>query len=155
MSRQRGYGSQGRGVSQIPLEVVVVGFDNLPVDTAHALVDRMDATGQVRVVSATVARHDLDGSLTTDDWSRPYDLSDVAADLAARHFLGLDGMIGTALAESLEPGETVLLLVVEHLWVASVYADVEALGGRNLASHLVPADRIRHAEGRLSGDGGH
>ena len=142
------------GVARIPLEVVVFGFDDLPVNTAQTLVDRMDATGQVRIVSATVIRRETDGSMAADEWSHPRDLADLAADLAARRFLGIDSMTGIDLAEDLEPGETVLMLVVEHLWLRSVYADVHALGGRSLASYVIPVDRIRCTERQLWPDGG-
>jgi hypothetical protein len=124
------------------LEVVVIGFDDVSVETAHALVTRMNATGQVRIVSAVVACRDGDGTASTAEWLDARTVFDLTADLAARQMLGIDRIVGDDLAAELQPGSTMLLLVVEHLWARPLCADVELLGGRCLASHVLPVEEI-------------
>jgi hypothetical protein len=135
--------------AEAPLEVVVLQFDDLPVETARAVATRMAATDQVRIVSAAVISQDLRGVPAVDEWLQFRDVFDLTADLAARRALAVDQFSATDLAAELVPGTTLLLLVVEHTWAQPLYADVLTLGGRCLASELLPVERIRAEERRI------
>jgi len=50
------------------------------------------------------------------------------------------------LAAGLEPGTTVLVLLLEHLWADAVIADIRALGGRCLTSRMLPADPMHDTD---------
>jgi hypothetical protein len=134
----------------MPLEVVVLEFEDTSADTVRALVDRMNATGQVRVISAVTMLRDAHGVASVDEWLQPHDLFDLTADLAARRMLDVDHVLDAELAACLEPGTTLLFLVLDHLWARAVYADVQALGGHCVTSRLLPTERIQLEERRIT-----
>ena len=135
--------------TEAPLEVVVLQFDELPVEAARAVATRMAATDQVRIISAAVISHDMRGVLAVDECLQQRDVFDLTADLAARQALAIDQFSAIDLAAELVPGTTLLLLVMEHTWMQPLYCDVQELGGRCVASELLPVERIRAEERRI------
>jgi hypothetical protein len=141
-------------VEPVPLELVVLTFADASADSARALAERAHARGQVRVVSALVLRQEPDGSPTAVEWTDADDVFDLAADLTARRIAGLDGAAPADVVRDLEPGTTVLVLLLEHLWARSLHRDIADLGGHCLASAALPAERIRDVERLIArGDG--
>jgi hypothetical protein len=130
-------------------EFLALEFPDLSTELAHAVVDRINAAGSLRVVSATAVERDTDGRRLVTEWPAPRDLFDVAAEAISRRFAADDDPAG-----ALEPRATVLLLLVEHLWVRSLHADVEALGGRCTASRVLRAAEILAEERRFRPPGG-
>jgi hypothetical protein len=110
-------------------EALALEFDGITLETAHEVARQMDATGLVRVVSATALRQTPGGEAETSWWSHAADVADLEAELAAGQVLG---------NRPVTEGITRLDLVIEHLWVHSVVAGVLAVGGRCTASALLP-----------------
>jgi hypothetical protein len=132
-------------VARSSYEILVLGFDDVAVDTVRTLIDRIDHHDQVRVVTALIAARENDGTPVLAEWADPATVSDLTADLAARRLLGLD-LIDDDLTAGLEPGETVAVLLVEHAWAQAVAADIAALGGRFLTSGALAPEDFRDGE---------
>jgi hypothetical protein len=134
----------------LPLEALVFGFGDVPVESVRGVAARLHAQGDVRVVSAFVVRRQIDGSASVDDWTDPEDVFDLAADLAARTVLGFDRVSAIDVAAELEPGTTVLVLLIEHLWARSLQEDVTGLDGVCVGSIVVPVDQVDDVERRIT-----
>ncbi len=137
----------------LPLEALVFGFGDVTAENARSVAARLHAEGNVRVVSAFVVRRQADGSACVEDWTDPEDVFDLAADLAARSVLGFDRVAAIDVAAELEPGTTVLVLLIEHLWARSLQDDVTGLGGVCVGSIVVPVDQIDDVERRITDRG--
>ncbi|QDZ16054.1 DUF6325 family protein [Humibacter ginsenosidimutans] len=122
-----------------PVEFVLVGFsgeapDPGVVDAVRELV----ADGAVRIIDAILLTRNLDGDIETieiEDASAAYGLEEADLDLSG---LAADEDI-EYFAESLEPGTSAELLVVELLWAKKLASRLAASGGAVLASERIPA----------------
>lgn len=98
---------------------------------------------RVRVVDVVLVRPAEDGTevVEVDDLDGPAadglaDLADlVGRGLAGEHDLGL-------VAESLPPGASALVLVVEHLWAAALAGAAREAGAVVAFTELVPAEVV-------------
>jgi Family of unknown function (DUF6325) len=128
-----------------PVDVVVIGFPPDAPRTGEAIpifVDLVDR-GIIRVLDVLVAQKNADGTvsgLAIADLD-----ADGYTDLAV--FEGAQtGMLGDEDAgvagESLEPGETAVLICFENAWAAPFVSAVRRNGGRVLAAQRVPAQDI-------------
>jgi hypothetical protein len=122
-----------------PVEFLLVGFageapDPGVVDAVRQLVN----DGSVRVIDAILLTRNLDGDIETievEDASDAYGLESSDLDLAG---LAADEDI-EYFAESLEPGTSAELLVIELLWAKNFSSRLAASGGAVLASERIPA----------------
>lgn len=122
-----------------PVEFLLVGFDgDAPdpgvIDAVRELVN----TGAVRILDALVMSRSIDGDIETieiEESTNAYGLEDAGLDLSG---LAADEDI-EYFAESLEPGTSAELLVVELLWAKKLASSLAASGGRVLASERIPA----------------
>jgi hypothetical protein len=92
----------------------------------------------VRVIDAILLTRNLDGDIETievEDASDAYGLESSDLDLAG---LAADEDI-EYFAESLEPGTSAELLVIELLWAKNFSSRLAASGGAVLASERIPA----------------
>ncbi|WP_033371582.1 DUF6325 family protein [Humibacter albus] len=122
-----------------PVELVLVGFrgeapDPGVVDAVRELV----RDGAVRVIDALLVTRTLEGDVETievEDASDAYGLEDADLDLSG---LAADEDI-EYFAESLDPGTSAELLVVELLWAKKLASRLASSGGMVLASERIPA----------------
>lgn len=122
-----------------PVEFVLVGFqgeapDPGVVDAVRELVHE----GAVRIIDALVISRTIEGDIETievEDSTNAYGLEDAELDLSG---LAADEDI-EYFAESLEPGTSAELLVVELLWAKKLASRLAASGGVVLASERIPA----------------
>lgn len=108
-----------------------------------AEVAALAGSDRVRVVDVVLVRPDEDGIEIVEvaDLDGPAadglaDLADLAGrELAGEHDLGL-------VAESLPPGASALVIVVEHLWAAALAAAAREAGAVVAHAELVPAEVV-------------
>ncbi|WP_137844553.1 DUF6325 family protein [Microbacterium sp. 2FI] len=120
-----------------PIELYAIGFDgDRPGPAVLAAIDDLVAAGTVNVLDLVFARRSPEGELeilelsdTTDDGGVP------ALDLA-----GLAGEEDILyLAESLAPGSSAAILVVELLWAKAFASALYNAGGAVIAREGIPA----------------
>lgn len=154
-----------------PLQVLVVGFgseERLRGQVRQEL-HRLRVHGVVRLVDAVVVRRSSAGGYATEQLAGDVDESlRQTLGLLVRRLLGLgvDGTISTTgagltgaepdegltaglgpvdlrrLAESLEPGTAVAVVLVEHTWAARLRAGVREAGGRLLLQGILTRDAV-------------
>ena len=132
------------------LEILVIRFDDLPVDAVDALLARLKEQPQLRVISVLAVRGEVDGSAAVDDWAEVKDIADLAADLTARTMLGLETLSGAAdIGVAVPPGSGAVVVLVEHVWARALWQDVVSLGGECLVSVGISDEELRRTEGAL------
>jgi uncharacterized membrane protein len=123
------------------MEFVVVEFPAATIDARFA--DRLRdvvASGNVRIVDLMVVRRDERGAATVLEFAdvepesaRPY------ADIVG----SIEGLIGDEdvrkIAESVEPGASALIVLLEHVWLAGIAGAMADAGGRVVLSERIPA----------------
>jgi len=154
-----------------PLQVLVVGFgseERLRGQVRQEL-HRLRVHGVVRLVDAVVVRRSASGGYATEQLVGDVDESlRQTLGLLVRRLLGLpvgdtDGTSGAGLtgsepeegltaglgpvdlrrlAESLEPGTAVAVVLVEHTWAARLRAGVREAGGRLLLQGILTRDAV-------------
>jgi len=127
-----------------PIEMFVVGFpDNgFNGEIAPALADLVES-GTIRVVDLLFIAKDADGTVAS------FEINELDDDIAGAYDTLVEevaGLIGDEdvedFAEQLEPGSSIALLVVEHVW-AKPFADAVAdSGGQWLGSIHIPRDVV-------------
>ncbi|WP_147796410.1 DUF6325 family protein [Cellulomonas sp. Y8] len=130
-----------------PVELIALAFpgDDVP-GPVLAEVAALAGSDRVRVVDVVVVRPDDDGieivevadldGPAADGLADLADLADlVGRGLAGEHDLGL-------VAESLPPGASALVIVVEHLWAAALAAAAREAGAVVAHAELVPAEVV-------------
>ena len=127
-----------------PIEIIVVGFpeNEFTGEIAPALADLVES-GIVRVVDLVFIAKDDDGNVAAVELN---ELDDNVSDAYVELVVELDSLIGEEdiedFGEQLEPGSSIALLVVEHVW-AKTFADAVAnSGGVFLESVRIPRDVI-------------
>src|SRR6185436_15507455 len=112
-----------------PIEMFVVGFpDNgFNGEIAPALADLVES-GTIRVVDLLFIAKDADGTVAS------FEIDEV------------DNLIGEEdiedFADELEPGSSIALLVVEHVWAKPFAYAVADSGGQWLGSIHIPRDVV-------------
>ncbi|WP_106815470.1 DUF6325 family protein [Microbacterium timonense] len=119
-----------------PIEFYAIAFDgDRPGPAVLQAIDDLVATGTVNLLDLVFARRSPDGEIEV------LELSDTVNDGAPA--LDLAGLAGEEdilfLAESLEPGRSAAILVVELLWAKSFASALYDAGGAVIARHGVPA----------------
>jgi len=127
-----------------PIEMFVVGFpDNgFNGEIAPALSDLVEA-GTIRVVDLLFIAKDADGNVVS------FEMNELDEDIFGAYDTLVDevhNLIGEEdvedFGEELDPGSSIALLVVEHLW-AKPFADAVAdSGGQWLGSVHIPRDVV-------------
>jgi uncharacterized membrane protein len=125
-----------------PMEYYLIGFsgERPGPDVVNAILELVRAE-TLRLCDLVFATRSQDGTLTVieiedvaDDWG----LSDLDADE-----LGLVGEEDIMeLADTIEPGTSAAILVVEHLWARNFAGALAAAGGVVLATAQVPASEV-------------
>ena len=112
-----------------PIEIIVVGFpeNQFTGEIAPALADLVES-GIVRIVDLVFITKDDDG------------------EVAALELNELDALIGEEdiedFGEQLDPGSSIALLVVEHVWAKGFADAVAGSGGVLLESIRIPREVI-------------
>jgi hypothetical protein len=119
-----------------PIEFYAIAFDgDRPGPAVLQAIDDLVATGTVNLLDLVFARRSPDGEIEVLELSDTVDDGAPALDLA-----GLAGEEDILfLAESLEPGRSAAILVVELLWAKSFASALYDAGGAVIARHGVPA----------------
>lgn len=126
-------GPSGTGPGFGPVELIALAFPGADVPApVLAEVVALAGSDRVRVVDVVLVRPDEDGLEIVE----VADLADlVGRGLAGEHDLGL-------VAESLPPGASALVLVVEHLWAAALAGAAREAGAVVALTELVPAEVV-------------
>jgi uncharacterized membrane protein len=127
-----------------PIEIIVVGFpeNRFTGEIAPALGDLVES-GIVRIVDLVFIAKDDDGNVAAVELNELDDtISAANVDLVGE----LDSLIGEEDIEDfgnqLEPGSSIALLVVEHVWAKGFADAVANSGGVLLDSIRIPRDVI-------------
>lgn len=127
-----------------PIEIIVIGFpeNRFTGDVAPALADLVEA-GFVRIVDLVFITKDEAGDVAALELNQLDD--EVSAQFLALA-TELDALIGEEdiedFGEQLEPGSSIGLLVVEHVWAKGFADAVANSGGVLLDSIRIPRDVI-------------
>jgi len=127
-----------------PIEMIVVGFpeNQFTGEIAPALADLVES-GIVRVVDLVFITKDDDGNVAAVELNElDAEVSDAYLNLVEE----LQGLIGEEdiedFGEQLDPGSSIAVLVVEHVW-AKAFADAVAnSGGVLLESIRIPREVV-------------
>jgi hypothetical protein len=133
-----------RAMSLGPIEILVVGFpDNeFTGEIVPALTDLVEA-GTIRVVDLVFVAKDDAGDVVALEVS---ELDDHVSTAYITLVAELESLIGEEdiedFAEDLEPGSSIALLVVEHVWAKSFSDAVANSGGVLIDSVRIPRSVI-------------
>jgi len=119
-----------------PIEFYAIGFDgDRPGPAVLQAIDDLVASGTVNLLDLVFARRSPEGEIEVLELSDTVDDGAPALDLA-----GLAGQEDILyLVESLEPGSSAAILVVELLWAKSFAAALYDAGGAVIAREGIPA----------------
>ncbi len=133
-----------------PSDLVVIGFDGGSVPEAvRTQLDAALEAGIVRLLDLIVLSRDESGQVHTveaDDLGLEFDGAGLT--LYGQGFVGAED-IGE-LAEDLGPGQTALVLLLEHVWARELTAAVNDSGGELVSTIRIPAwvlDEVEHLAG--------
>ena len=127
-----------------PIEIIVVGFpeNQFTGEIVPALTDLVEA-GFVRIVDLVFVTKDDDGTVASLELE---ELDSAVSDAYVTLVEELDSLIGEEdiedFGEQLEPGSSIALLVVEHVWAKGFADAVANSGGVLLDSIRIPRDVI-------------
>jgi len=119
-----------------PIEFYAIGFEgDRPGPAVLQAIDDLVAAGTVNVLDLVFARRSPEGELEVLELSDTIDDGAPALDLAG--LAGEDDIL--FLADSLEPGSSAAILVVELLWAKSFASALYNAGGAVIARESIPA----------------
>lgn len=127
-----------------PIEIIVVGFpeNQFTGEIAPALADLVES-GIVRIVDLVFITKDDAGDVTALELN---ELDDHVTNAYVTLVEELDALIGEEdiedFGEQLEPGSSIALLVVEHVWAKGFADAVAGSGGVLLDSIRIPRQVI-------------
>jgi len=127
-----------------PIEIIVVGFpeNQFTGEIAPALADLVES-GIVRIVDLVFIAKDDDGTVAAIELN---ELDDSVSDAYLTLVEELDSLIGEEdiedFGDELEPGSSIALLVVEHVWAKGFADAVAGSGGVLLDSVRIPREVI-------------
>lgn len=127
-----------------PIEILVVGFpDNeFTGEIVPALTDLIER-GTIRLVDLVFVAKDVDGEVVALEVN---ELDDQVSSAYITLVAELEGLIGEEdiedFAEDLEPGSSIAILVVEHVWAQSFADAVSNSGGALIDSVRIPRSVI-------------
>ncbi len=124
-------------VRHAPSDLLVIGFsgDAVPQPVRDHL-DRALQSGVVRLLDLLAVSRDETGTVRLGERD---DLDPRFADLDVpeQGLVGEDDVMDVA--EDLDPGQTALVVLLEHVWARELTAAVRHEGGELLAAHRIPA----------------
>ncbi len=137
-----------------PIEVIVLSFPGIGrpegVDVA---VEAMREVGDIRLISAMTITRPLQGDAEVEQVAAYDDVGDVTADIVGYAAVGMPNADAVdAAVNSVTPGSTAVLFVVEHVWAVGFAAEVRAAGGRLVDSVRLTEDLLDAAERVLGED---
>ncbi len=137
-----------------PIEVIVLSFPGIGrpegVDVA---VEAMREVGDIRLISAMTITRPLQGDAEVEQVAAYDDVGDVTADIVGYAAVGMPNADAVdAAVNSVTPGSTAVLFVVEHVWAGGFAAEVRAAGGRLVDSVRLTEDLLDAAERVLGED---
>ena len=127
-----------------PIEIIVVGFpeNDFTGEIAPALADLVES-GIVRVVDLVFIAKDDNGDVAAVELN---ELDSGVSEAYLNLVDELDSMIGEEdiedFAEQLDPGSSIALLVVEHVWAKSFADAVANAGGVLVESIRIPREAV-------------
>ena len=127
-----------------PIEIIVVGFpeNQFTGEIAPALADLVES-GIVRIVDLVFIAKDDDGEVAAIELN---ELDDAISESYLTLVEELDALIGEEdiedFGEQLEPGSSIALLVVEHVWAKSFADAVANSGGVLVESIRIPREVV-------------
>jgi hypothetical protein len=137
-----------------PIEVVVLSFPGVGrpegVDVA---VEAMRDVGDIRLISAMTISRPLQGDAEVEQVAAYDDVGDVTADILGYAAVGMPNADAVdAAVNTVTPGSTAVLFVVEHVWAVGFAAEVRAAGGKLVDSVRLTQDLLDAAERVLGED---
>jgi len=127
-----------------PIEIIVVGFpeNQFTGEIVPALTDLVEA-GTVRIVDLVFVAKDVDGTVAAVELN---ELDESVSSAYVTLVEELDSLIGEEdiedFGEDLEPGSSIALLVVEHVWAKSFADAVSNSGGFLIDAIRIPRSVI-------------
>lgn len=127
-----------------PIEILVVGFpgNEFTGEIVPALTDLIEQ-GTIRLVDLMFVAKDVDGEVVALEVN---ELDDHVSSAYITLVAELEGLIGEEdiedFAEDLEPGSSIAILVVEHMWAHSFANAVSNSGGVLIDSVRIPRSVI-------------
>jgi hypothetical protein len=119
-----------------PIEFYAIGFDgDRPGPAVLQAIDDLVAAGTVNVLDLVFARRSPEGEIEVMEMSDTVDDGAPSLDLAG--LAGQDDIL--YLVESLEPGRSAAILVVELLWAKAFASALFDAGGAVIAREGIPA----------------
>ena len=119
-----------------PIEFYAIAFDgDRPGPAVLEAIDDLVASGTVNLLDLVFARRSAEGEIEVFELSDTVDDGAPALDLAG--LAGQDDIL--YLADSLEPGKSAAILVVELLWAKKFAATLYDAGGAVIAREGIPA----------------
>ena len=140
-----------------PLQLIALTF-RLDADVESRLlaeVDRIEGRGVLRVLDMVLVAKGQDGTVTELEVGDDEDFGSLLASISpaeangswpadgagtATEPAGSDVAAVRALADSLEPGNAIAFLLVEHLWASQIVDTVSAAGGALLSDDFLTGD---------------
>ncbi|WP_418276734.1 hypothetical protein ACNHYB_02205 [Isoptericola jiangsuensis] len=119
-----------------PVELLIVEFgDSEFTGEIVAELSRLQEAGTINVIDALAVRKDAAGDI---EWFEAVDAGDELADLVGdpSGLLAEDDV--AAIADDLEPGTAVGMLVFEHTWAEGLTTAIQGKGGRIVEMTTVP-----------------
>ena len=137
-------------VRHAPSDLLVIGFtgDTVPQDVRDHL-DKAVESGVVRLLDLVVVSRDAAGELSLAE-AEDLGLRFAEMALPEQGLVGEDDVMDAA--EDLDPGQTALVVLFEHVWARELTAAVRGTGGELLAAHRIPAWVLDEIEDAAAGD---
>ena len=127
-----------------PLEVVVLSFPGTEQDgKLLAILEKVEAKPDVRVLDVAVVRRFADGSLKAVELAElpPEVLTPQRRAYAANHLLDEEDLVEVADLVQ-DPDTSTMTMVIEHLWEKDIVAAVSAAGGAVVSAGRIPAGQV-------------
>lgn len=136
-----------------PVDLVALSFPGIrPPDSFLRELEVAEQRRDIRVMDALVVVKDEAGELERLELTDIEDLRDAAADIVARRTVGLVGVEDVRdIGALMDPGTTVLVLLVENVWARETAAEARRHNGTLLANVRIGHQDIVRAEGELIG----
>ena len=137
-------------VRHAPSDLLVIGFagETVPQSVRDHL-DQALQSGVVRLLDLLAVTRDETGTVRLverDDLDPRFgDL-----DVPEQGLVGEDDVMDAA--EDLDPGQTALIVLLEHVWARELTAAVRHEGGELLAAHRIPAVVLDEVEDAAADD---
>ncbi len=131
-------------VRHAPSDLLVIGFAGETVP--QSVRDHLDAalqSGVVRLLDLLAVTRDADGAVRLVE-REELDPRFGDLDVPEQGLVGEDDVMDAA--EDLDPGQTALVVLLEHVWARELTAAVRTEGGELLAAHRIPAAVLDEVE---------